>query len=63
MQANQDIRKTAAKNGVRIWQIADKLGVHEVTLVKRLRYELSEAEKAEIFDIIDALATVKERRA
>jgi len=40
---------------VRLWQIADEMGIHEVTLIKRLRHELPESEKAKILSIIEKL--------
>ncbi|MBC2581780.1 hypothetical protein [Clostridium sp. DJ247] len=55
MQANKEIRTTAIKSNVRFWQIADEMGIHEVTLIKRLRHELPESEKAKILSIIEKL--------
>lgn len=55
MQANKEIRTTAIKSNVRLWQIADEMGIHEVTLIKRLRYELTESDKAKILSIIEKL--------
>lgn len=42
---NTDIRKYAKTHGVRLWQIADELGISEITMSRKLRYELSEDEK------------------
>lgn len=55
MQANKEIRTTAIKSNVRFWQIADEMGIHEVTLIKRLRHELPESEKSKILSIIEKL--------
>ena len=53
---NQEIRQAAKKRGVRHWQIADALGIHETTLTHKLRYELPQDEKERILSIIDVLA-------
>lgn len=55
MQANKEIRATAIKSNVRFWQIADGMGIHEVTLIKRLRHELPESDKAKILSVIEKL--------
>lgn len=54
--ANLQLRRTAKANGVTLWRIADKLGVSEPTLSRKLRYELPEDEKQRILDIITELA-------
>lgn len=59
MQANKEIRATAIKSNVRFWQIADEMGIHEVTLIKRLRHELTESEKTKILSIIEKLHKYK----
>lgn len=50
--ANEIIRSTAKEEGVRQWEIADELGIHESTLVKKLRHELPQDEKDKIIDAI-----------
>ncbi len=52
IKANVDIRKEAKSAKIPLWQIALKLGISEVTLVRRLRLELAEQQKKEIFSII-----------
>lgn len=53
---NQDIRRTAAGAGIKLWQIAEALGIADCSLSRKLRRELPEAEKQEIFSIIDRLS-------
>lgn len=55
---NKDIRERAKAAGVKLWQIAEKLGILDSTFSRKLRYELSEAEKEKIFNIIDELKGV-----
>lgn len=53
---NLDIRRAAASNGVRLWQIADALGIADCNLSRRLRKELPDEEKKVIFEIIQDLS-------
>lgn len=52
---NLEIRRKLKETKVMQWQVADKLGVSEMTLVRKLRYELPEAEKQKIFSIIEEI--------
>ena len=53
---NQDIRDAAKKSGIKLWQIADKLGIWDATLSRKLRKELPQEEKEKIIGIIAELA-------
>ena len=53
---NQDIRRTAAGAGVKLWQIAGALGIAGCSLSRKLRRELPTEEKEKIFSIIRELA-------
>ena len=52
---NTDIRLAAKEAGVKLWRIAERLGVTDGNFSRRLRRELSETEKREIFEIITDL--------
>lgn len=54
--ANQDIRRTAAGAGVKLWQIAEDLGIADCSLSRKLRRELPAEEKKKIFSIIEKLS-------
>lgn len=56
---NSDIRLWAFQNNVKMYEIAEKLGIHYVTLNGRLRKNLSTETKQEIYRIIDELKTEK----
>lgn len=56
MKANMKIREKARNSGVRLWQIADALGMQESLFSKKLRKELTEEEQEKILNIIDDLA-------
>lgn len=52
---NQDIRQYAKKAGVRLWEVAEFLGISDPTMTRKLRHELPETEKTKLFEIIDKL--------
>ncbi len=53
---NQDVRRTAAGAGVKLWQIAEALGIADCNFSRKLRRELPAEEKEKIFSIIRELA-------
>ena len=55
VKSNQAIRTAAKENGIELWRIANKLGINDGNFSRKLRFELSEAEKAKIFKIIEEL--------
>ena len=59
MLANTDIRTTAKEKKVRFWEVAEYLKISEPTMTRKLRKELPDREKQEIFKIIDELAAEK----
>lgn len=54
-KANLDVRNRAKFEGVKLWQIADKLGIRDSTFSIELRYELPEERKREIFEAINEI--------
>ncbi len=56
---NLDIRKAAKENGVFLYDIAERLGVCEMTVTRLLRRELPDAKKAQIREIIAEVAAEK----
>lgn len=53
---NTDIRARAKAKRVYLWEIANKLHICEMTMTRKLRKELSDDEKQQIFAIIDQIA-------
>ena len=60
-QANQDIRRSLAANGIRHWELAKAMGIGESTLCKYLRTEQSPGRKKEMLDNIAFLAELKNK--
>lgn len=54
--ANLDIRAEAVSRGVRLWRVAEELGIADASLSRKLRKELPQDQKEEIFDIIRRLS-------
>jgi hypothetical protein len=54
---NERIRQAAARNGVRLWQIAEELGMNDGNFSRKLRRELPEEEQNNILAIIERLAS------
>ena len=56
MKANMKIREKARSSGIRLWQIADALGMQESLFSKKLRKELSAEEQERILGVIEQLS-------
>lgn len=59
---NLEIRRKLKEAGLYQWMLAEKMGIAEQTLVRKLRRELPEAEKQKIFNIIDEIVTRKNNK-
>ena len=56
---NKLIREAAAANGVKLWQIADELGINDGNFSRKLRHELTAEEQTRIIGIIHEIAKEK----
>lgn len=52
---NMEIRQMALNNNVCHWEIADKMGIAEGSLSRKLRKELSAEEKQKVMDAIKSI--------
>ena len=57
---NSSIRNYLKESNVKQWELANSLNIGETTLVRRLRKELPEDEKKELFNAISKLSKEKE---
>lgn len=55
-KANEKVYLASLHNKVPLWKLADCLGCHENTLLRRLRYELSEEKQTELVKMIEEIA-------
>ncbi len=54
--ANREIKLAAAGAGVKLWQVAEAMGIADCSLSRKLRKELPNEEKMRIMSIINGLA-------
>lgn len=59
--ANLEIRESAKRNGVKLWRVAEGLGMSDVAFSKKLRRELPAHEREKILGIINDLASENTR--
>lgn len=52
---NQEIKMAAVKAGVKLWQIADAIGLSDSNFSRKLRHELPEDDKQRILSVIAEL--------
>jgi len=52
---NIKIKKAAKDANVKLWQIAEKLGISDAAFSRKMRYLLEESEKCKILKIIEQL--------
>ena len=57
---NKEIRNAAGGHGLKLWQVAEAIGIHESAFSRKLRKELPEVEKQRIIEAIDRLAKEKQ---
>ena len=56
---NLGVKNAAKAAGVRLWELADQLGIADTTLSKKLRRELPAAEQEKMVAIIDQIAATR----
>ena len=54
--ANIEIRETAKKNGVRLWQVAEAIGMTDAAFSRKLRHELPDDDRTRVLNAITRLA-------
>lgn len=55
-KSNLEIRNKLKNEGITQWLLAEKMGIGEMTLLRKLRRELPKEEKQKIFEIINEIA-------
>lgn len=56
-KTNTELRRYAASKGVRLWQVAEKFGIAEITMTRWMRKKF-DSEKAEKFKrFVDEIAS------
>lgn len=52
-----EVREMIIHAGLRLWQVADKLGMSDGNFSRRLRFDFNESEVEQVKKIIDELKT------
>ena len=60
-KANKIVRDELKARGVRHWELAHELDISEQTLVRRLRFELSEDRQLDMLEKIETIVNRKEK--
>lgn len=63
VKANTDIRTALKTANIPIWACAAAMGVHENTLLRRLRLELPNEDKKPIFEAIERIKAENKKNA
>lgn len=56
MKANTEIREAASASGVKLWQVADAIGINDGNFSRKLRKELPTEDKNRILTVIESLS-------
>lgn len=57
---NSEIRMKAKEKKVKLWEIADRIGLTDGNFSRKLRKELSDEEREKVLIVIDQLAAERE---
>lgn len=57
---NYEVRERAKSAGVKLWQIAEELGMNDGNFSRKVRRELPLNEQQKIFEIIDRLEEARQ---
>lgn len=63
MKKNQELREYARNKDVKLWEVAEVLGINDGNFSRKLRKELSDTERDNILSIIDKVAENKSKTA
>lgn len=58
--SNSEIREAARTAGVKLWEIAEKMGVTDANFSRKLRREFPDDERNEVLRIIQDISTNKD---
>jgi predicted XRE-type DNA-binding protein len=63
LKKNQKLREYAKSKNVKLWEVAEVLGMQDSAFSRKLRKELSNTERDNILSIIDKVAENKSKTA
>lgn len=63
MQENMELRTAAKTAGVKLWEVAEAIGISDGMFSRKLRRELPEAERKKLLNVIADIAKQKGGRS
>lgn len=60
--ANKAVRETAAKYGVRLWELGLSIGLADSNFARKLRVELPESEQQALIQNVREIARMKQEK-
>lgn len=63
MQNNVELRIAAKSSGVKLWEVAEAIGISDGMFSRKLRRELPEQERVKLLHIVAEIAQRKEAAA
>ena len=60
--ANDTIRTEARKKGVKLWELAYRLGMSDFALSKKMRFEFSDDDTEKVLACIDEIAAERGKK-
>ena len=58
-----EVKQYARQRGIKLWEIAERVGIAPEIMSKRLRHEFSPEERQKVLEVIDELAASREVNA
>lgn len=55
MDRNQELKEKIKSKNIKLWEVAEKLGIHDSNFSRILRYQLNDEQYAKISDAIKEL--------
>lgn len=49
---NAEIRETAKRSGIKLWQVAEEIGMSDAAFSRKLRHELPDTERERVLNAI-----------
>ena len=57
---NEKLRDYAKQKNVKLWEVAELIGIHDTALSKLMRHDLGDNKTKDLMDAIDMIAELKD---
>ena len=62
MKNNEELKSFIKSKNIKLWQVADKLGIYDTNFSKMLRYKLKDEELNKVYKAVKELEREKNER-